>query len=267
MSKKVKIFAIVVISLAALIAIGTFLGRKTSSVPTVTSSDLSSTFGAGIASSTTTASNATKGGEFAALLSSINSITIDDSIFSNPAYKALRDHPISVGTDIIGRTNPFAPVGTDVVNNGSVGGSTGTGSTSSTTGTSSSGTTSKTGTTSTGGGTSAGTGGTSSSGGGSATLSLQTLQPGKVTSTTAEFAAQISYTTTDPVAMVFQYGPTDTFGSATTPMSVSKIGTVVQTVTGLTPNTLYYVQAVAVAGSNTVTSNTMTFSTTTPVGQ
>jgi hypothetical protein len=218
MSKKVKIFAIVTVSLAILIWILSSIGGGSSEPKTETSA-LSSSIASGTVlvvpqgSQLTDASNT----NFSSILSNVKSIVIDDSIFSNSAYKALRDHPITLGTDIIGRNNPFAPVGTDGADV-------------------------------------------------STSPTVQTLQPGKITSKSAEFSARVSFTTTAPVSVVFQYGPTDQFGSVTAPQTMTKSGTAVSTITTLSPNTTYYVQAVAVVGSTTTNGNVMTFVTTTPPG-
>lgn len=211
MSKKVKIFAIVIIAFAILIWIFSSMGGSSAPQPAGTNG-LSTSLGSNSSAMGTPTSG---GGEFASLLSSINSISIDDSVFSNPAFKALRDHPINVGTDIIGRSNPFAPVGTDGADLSSA-------------------------------------------------PTVQTLQPGKITSTSAELSAQVSLATTAPVTLVFQYGTTDQFGSVTPPQTLTKTGTSVATIANLAPNTQYYVQAVAVVGSTTTNGNTMLFTTTTP---
>lgn len=211
MSKKVKVFAIVVGGLAVLILLFSLMGNGEPS-PAPAASGLSTSLGGGIPSSDSSVSD---NGEFAGLLSSVKSISIDDSIFSNPAFKALRDHPIAIGTDIVGRSNPFAPVGTDGTDLSSA-------------------------------------------------PTVQTLQPGKITSTSAELSAQVSFSTTAPVTVVFQYGPTDQFGSVSAPQTLTKSGTVLSTITGLASGTTYYVQAVAVVGSTTANGNTMTFTTTTP---
>ena len=213
MSKKIKIFAIVILGLALIIWAMSNFGGSADAPTTNPSSPLSTSATAPAVNRAATATD-TKPGDFQTILSTVKSITIDTSIFSNPAYRALRDHPVTLGTDIVGRSNPFAPIGTD-----------------------------------------------------SAVVGLdqptvQTLQPGKVTSTSAEFTAQVTLPTTAPVTVVFQYGTTDAFGSATTPQNVTKTGTSFATVTGLTPNTTYKVQAVIVQGSNTISGNTMTFSTT-----
>ncbi|MEJ0001963.1 MAG: hypothetical protein WDN09_02165 [bacterium] len=54
--------------------------------------------------------------DFLNLLLSVKSITLNDAIFSDPAFATLRDSSISLvpdGTE--GRPNPFAPIGTDPV--------------------------------------------------------------------------------------------------------------------------------------------------------
>ncbi len=114
MSKKVKIFAIVVGVIAVLILAFTYLGGNSMSTNSIT---------AGVSSNVTSApvvptgvgatNNDSSTSTFTALLSSINGITLDTSIFSNPGYKALRDYPLSLGTAVIGRQNPFAPLGSD----------------------------------------------------------------------------------------------------------------------------------------------------------
>lgn len=207
MSKKVKIFAIVVIAIAIAIYIGSATGNKKATVPDspLTSSVLPQSDGTDSGTDT-----AHTGEDFSTLLSSVRSITIDTSIFENPAFKALRDHSVMLGTDSVGRDNPFAPIGTDAP---------------------------------------------------AGAQSIQTLQPGKVTSASAEFSAQVSVTTTAPVKVVFQYGTSDIFGSATTPVPVTKSGAAFSTAKNLEPDTTYYVQAVLVTGSTTMLGNTMNFTT------
>ncbi len=126
----------------------------------------------------------------------------------------LRDFPVSLGSDIVGRVNPFAPIGTDL-----------------------------------GGGVEQG-------------VSIETLQSGKVTGTTAEFGAQVALPDTVPTTVVFEYGTSDVFGSITTPITVVKNGTVLSTATKLLPETTYYIRALAVRGSMTITGNTTSFVTT-----
>ncbi len=65
-----------------------------------------------------------------------------------------------------------------------------------------------------------------------------------------------------PTSVVFEYGATDTFGSATTPVIVTKSTTTLVTIKNLTPDTFYYVRAVAVRGSNATIGDTNSFTTT-----
>lgn len=150
--------------------------------------------------------------EFTTLLSSITGITIDTSILQNPAFRYLIDQPIRLGTDVVGRVNPFAPVGTDSPVSGE-------------------------------------------------TATIKTVQPGKITATTAEFGAQVVLTGSTPVSVVFEYGTSDIFGAVTAPTTVTRSGTVLSTITSLTPNTTYVVRALLVRGSETLTGDTMTFTT------
>jgi hypothetical protein len=210
-SKKTKIFAGVVLGIAALIAAFSFLGGSGVSNEPVGADGLSTT---GVAALPTGgAGDAGSIDQFADLLSTIQSISIDTTIFQDPAYLSLKDHPITLGTDIIGRTNPFVAVGADS--------------------------------------------GASST----ATVAVQTLSAAKITKTTAEFGALVTLSDTAPVVVIFEYGTTDAFGSATSPLTATHSGTTLSTASGLTPGTLYYVRATVVKGSVTATGNTMTFTT------
>jgi hypothetical protein len=217
MSKKVKIFAIVGLVLAAIVAGVSFLGSSSGSTTSTTPSDngLSSSVqkAAGVPLPTTSAAPT----EFSVLLSTISSITIDTSIFTDSAYRALRDYPITLGTDVKGRPNPFAPIGVDT---GSITGVAPV-----------------------------------------VQVQFDTIQPGKVTATTAEFAAQAIVSTPETASVVFEYGTNDLLGSATAPVALGKNGTVLYRVTGLAPATTYYVRAVLAQGSITTPGNIMTFTT------
>lgn len=211
MSKKIKVFAIVAGGIIVIIIAASFLKGGTPSPTPSSSNTLSSTTGGiplpGAVTPTQSAD------EFSVILSTISQIVIDTSLFKNPSYKLLRDTPVSLGSEIIGRQNPFAPIGTD------------TGSAT------------------------------------AADVTVQTVQAGKITSTSAEFAAQITVSDTAPTSVVFEYGPTDTFGNATPPVTTTKSGVVLITTTGLTPGASYYVRAVAVRGGVTTTGNTTSFVT------
>lgn len=212
MSKKVKIFAIVVIALAVIVFGVSFINSRKAPAPNKSNNPLTST--TGVVPLPGMATSQANSDEFSALLSNIKRITIDTSLFDNVAYKMLRDFPVSLGSDIVGRINPFAPIGTDI------------------------------------------------GGAQSQEIFVDTLQSGKVTSTTAEFGAQLDLPDTTPTSVVFEYGTTDTFGSATSPVVVTKSGTTLVTATKLTPETTYYVRAIAVRGSVTTTGNTTLFTTT-----
>lgn len=215
MSKKIKTFAIVALILAVIIAVSAYVAgsgtAKTSSSPrTLTSSTGSKAAGVSTGVITPTQQN-----DFSTLLSTVKGIAIDTSVFENPAYKALRDYPIALGIDTVGRPNPFAPIGYDIADAPVA-----------------------------------------------KQVQFETLQPSKIKSTSAEFAAQAILSDTTQTNVVFEYGLNDTFGNATPPIPVTKNGAVLYTAKGLTPGTTYSVRAVLAQGSNITTGNTMVFTTT-----
>jgi hypothetical protein len=220
MSKKVKIFAIVVGIIIVVILGFTYFGGDSTANTGVTSSDGGLTTTAGttgtVPGGSSAVAPAASTNSFAATLSTISGITLDTSIFSNAGYRALRDYPVNLGTAVIGRQNPFAPIGAD---------------------------------------------GSAGNINAAAAVQVQTLAPGKILSTTAELGALVSTTTTTPTTVVFQYGTSDTLGQATAPIKVTQNGTALFTITGLTPATTYYVEAVAVQGSSTATGTIMSFTT------
>ena len=214
MSKKIKIFALIVLILAIIIGASAYFGRQSTTDTSTSPLSSSASKAAGVPLATNTAAAT----EFSGILSTIKSIVIDTSVFTDPAYKALRDYPITLGSDTRGRPNPFAPVGYDV---GLIGGMTTP----------------------------------------TDTVQFETLQPNKITSTTAEFGAQALLSSTDQATVIFEYGINDLLGSATAPLPLSKGGTALFRVTGLLPSTTYFVRAVLAQGSNTTNGNTMTFMT------
>lgn len=231
MSKKVKIFAISIIVLSVLIFAATNLGG---SKETKSLSDLAG-------SSNQSVMSGTVSGEvdpvFSDLLSSISTIEIDTKVLHTDAYKALRDYPVSLGSDTVGRNNPFAPIGSDkndpaitVSSNSAV-------STPQQSGTAEAPIQISSG------------------------AQVQTLQPGKISKTSAEFSAQVKIEDSIPVSVIFQYGTTDAFNSNTAPVTVDKSGTAIVTVTNLQPKTKYLVRAVMVKGSVPSSGNTVTFTT------
>ncbi len=42
-------------------------------------------------------------------LVTLKSIQLNDSLFADPAYLALREYPVTIATTTLGRTNPFVP--------------------------------------------------------------------------------------------------------------------------------------------------------------
>lgn len=223
MSKKTKIFVGIVLGLAALIGAMSFFGGSTST-PEENFGPVRSGTGGTLATSTTMGGIPGGGplpsqgsglaNEFSGLLLSINTISIDTSIFQNPSYRALRDYPVILGTDVVGRVNPFAPIGSDI--------------------------------------------GQSTA---ADTVSVQTVSVGKITTVNAEFGAVVTMPETAAATVVFQYGTTDTFGMSSTPVNITKTGTVLTTVAGLLPATKYFVQAVVVRGSSTTLGTVVTFTT------
>lgn len=239
MSKKVKIFALVVIVLALVIGAFSFFGNSSSSTAQLPAQSRAPGTPAATSGLSTTAvppggipgplaaipggsmplpnsaQTSAAANEFSGLLSSVNSISLDVSIFQSLAYKTLRDYPVMLGTDIIGRINPFAPVGTDQVSASTM----------------------------------------------SSIVLVQTLSPGKVTATSAELGVSVTLPDSLSSTIVFQYGISDTFGSTTSLVTLSKSGTTLATIAGLMPGTRYFVQAVVVRGSTTTVGNIMTFTT------
>lgn len=53
------------------------------------------------------------GGEMLALLASMRTIRLDESLFSDPKFQSLQDFSVSLNPEPKGRPNPFAPLGQD----------------------------------------------------------------------------------------------------------------------------------------------------------
>lgn len=112
MTKNILIIVgVVLIIVVAVIVVTRMKGDDASS--TSRDSSLSSTRGTtatGTGGSTTDVEDL--GDELLGLLNSIESIDLNNAIFSSPAFQELRDIGIPIGRDgDAGRRNPFAPVG------------------------------------------------------------------------------------------------------------------------------------------------------------
>ena len=110
MSKKVKIFVIVIGIIAVLILAFSYFGNNAPTPSTGLSSTLGTNTIPGGGGPVASSENIS---DFSSLLSSINSISLNTSVFSDPAYVALQNNPVVLGSAVIGRVNPFAPIGTD----------------------------------------------------------------------------------------------------------------------------------------------------------
>ena len=224
MNKTLKIVIIVIV----LIIAGFFIFSLTQkNAPAPTQSGLASTgvvLGGAVANQDTTSLAGLD--DFSAALASIRSVSIDTSIFSNPAYKTLQDNPISLGTEVIGRNNPFAPVGTDVdvqvfpvalptteivSTNGA---------------------------------------------------SISTGTPTSIKTTSAIFQAQASLDPGSTATIVFAYGTTDALGSVSTPIKIKVSGPVTFAAKKLIAETQYYIQAtMTLSDGTTITGDIISFNT------
>ncbi len=171
--------------------------------------------------------------EFFATLLSVRSIRIDTSLFSNPAFLYLKDHPVVLGTDTVGRTNPFAAIGTDPAPSAPP-------------------------TSISSGSTTAGSAPVMQS----QTTGVETLQPGKITATSAELGAVVSFPNgTGPAVLVFDYGTTQEVSSSTESVILELGDRVLLPLNGLLPNTRYYVRASLLYGTQTLRGSIMSFTT------
>jgi cytoskeletal protein RodZ len=111
MTPKIKNIIIVVVVVVVLVLIYIFFINKTQPQADLISNP--STSGV-VANSTTDQTASTTNDNFLSLLLDVNSIKLDDSIFSDPAFINLHDSSITLIPDgTQGRPNPFAPIGSD----------------------------------------------------------------------------------------------------------------------------------------------------------
>lgn len=174
--------------------------------------------------------DAVRNDEFLNTLSSVRGITIDTSIFQDPAFLFLKDHPVILGSDTIGRPNPFAPLGSDQpLENSSLPSPQG------------------------------GTFGKTVAPG---TTGIETLTPSKVTATSAEFSASVGFPEgTGPAVVIFEYGTTQATTTPTESLIIDNPGSISLRVNGLAPGTTYYLRAVLLYGTQTLRGALVSFAT------
>lgn len=205
-----NIIIAVVIIVLGFVGYKFFFAKPQASTGSLQTTQGTATGPAPVSTSSSVDSTSTIGQDFLAQLLSVKSITLNISILSNKAFLLLQDfnRPIPADTNP-GRTDPFAPIGTD----GSI-----------------------------------------------AAVQVSTSNPSSITSTTSTLNG--SLLVTDPSASRwFQYGTTATLGTMTTPKAQPTPGAFAETISGLTPNTTYYVQAGASVGGVTVMGNLVTWKT------
>lgn len=170
-------------------------------------------FGSGVESEIPIASqdnNIQMNNDFLASLLSIQSIKLDDRIFSDPAFLALQDfnRPLLPDTDP-GRPNPFSPIGTD------------------------------------------------SSG---LSTQISTSNPSDVRGDSSVLNGTLNEGG-EGVTRWFAYGTTASLGQTTTPKPQLTPGAFAETISSLTPNTTYYVKAMATIAGQTLAGNLVTWTT------
>ena len=140
----------------------------------------------------------------------MQSIKLDDSIFSSKGFTVLQDfnRPIPPDTNP-GRQDPFAPLGQDGSTSGAV---------------------------------------------------VSTSNPSSITTTASTLNGSLSQADGGTTRW-FEYGTTPALGSMTPPMTQTTPGAFADQITGLSPNTTYYVQASALIGGTTVNGNIVTWTT------
>jgi len=98
---------IIVIVVALLLAVGVWIGLSSSSAP----SD----------SSLLTTDDVSSGPDqdLVATLLALRAVKLDGSLFSDPGFQSLKDFSTAIVPEPIGRPNPFAPLGSNIVINAS----------------------------------------------------------------------------------------------------------------------------------------------------
>jgi len=114
MSSKIKTIIISVVIIAVIILAYFLFFQKAPDKGNLTSTGESTPTPAS-QSTGATVTNAPVDPDFLAMLLSVKSLTLNDSIFSSQAFASLRDSSIILTPDNTteGRVNPFAPIGSD----------------------------------------------------------------------------------------------------------------------------------------------------------
>ena len=211
-NKVIKYGIITIVAIIVLaVAYKLFFGGSSTPAPS-----LKTTAGVGVntprTSTTTNASvsNASVGQDFLSLLLNVESIKLDDSIFSSKEFGLLQDFNRPIPPDNNpGRPNPFAPIGLD----GQV-----------------------------------------------ISTQVSTSNPSSINATTSTLNGTLTASGPD-ITRWFQYGTTQNLGQMTTPKIQLNPGAFAEPITGLTPNTTYYVKAGASIGGVPVLGNIVTWKT------
>ncbi len=118
MASKIKNIIIFTVIAALLILAYILFFKPTASQQNLVSSSSTSATGTALPDANTLSQNSVIAQNFLAVLLSVRSIKLDDSIFSDPAFTNLHDSSISLaspGPGDEGRLNPFAPIGSDAI--------------------------------------------------------------------------------------------------------------------------------------------------------
>ena len=114
MSSKIKNIIILVVVAVVLILVYIFFIKKAPDSPSLTSSSGSSATATEVNGNNPSTEVSDLSSSFISLLLSVKSIKLDDSILTDQTFLSLKDSSITLVQDgNEGRTNPFAPIGTE----------------------------------------------------------------------------------------------------------------------------------------------------------
>lgn len=119
MSKTVKLIIVIAVILALIIIGATFVtqpgsGNESNGLQSLVTGDSASPLTQAAVTDADVANTQQINREFVSMLLNLRSITLNDDIFSEPAFQALMDNTIRLnqpGNE--GRSNPFAPIGVE----------------------------------------------------------------------------------------------------------------------------------------------------------